>query len=265
MTDKVRFELRGHVALLTLDDPTRRNALSRQIVRGLRGGLTASVKAGARAVVIAANGAAFCAGANIDDLRDGWMEGTDPEEDPALLFRQLVEFDRPVFAAVQGAAVGGGMELALACDIVLATDSAWFAMPELSHGVIPNTGLALLPRAVGTRRALDLILTRRRVPASEAVAIGLASRLASPDRLLDEAFELAQDVVGKAPPGAIKAARSNLYAHADIDWPRVLRSPLDVPAAEWREGLDAFTEKRIASFDRFWTEANSDEHKRSPQ
>ncbi len=258
MTEKVRFEVRGHIALMTLDDPTRRNALSRQIVRGLRSGLAASAGAGARAVVIAANGPAFCAGANIDDLRDGWMEGTDPEEDPALLFRQLVEFDRPVFAAVQGAAIGGGMELALACDIVLATDAAWFAMPELGHGVIPNTGLALLPRAVGTRRALDLILTRRRVPASEAVAIGLATCLTTADRLLEEALELARDVVDRAPPGAIKAARSNLYAHAGIDWQRVLRSPLDVPAAEWREGLDAFAERRATSFNRFWLEANSD-------
>lgn len=252
MSNKVLFEMRGSVALLTLNDPDRRNALSREIVRGLFGALSRSVEAGARAVVVAASGPAFCAGANIDDLRNGWMEGKDPSEDPALLFKRLTESKRPVIAAIHGPAIGGGLELALSCDLAIAADKAWFAMPELGHGVIPNTGIALLPRLVGTRRAMDLMLTRRRVAADEALAMGLVNRIVSAEQVLQEALALAEDIVSKVPPGAIRAAKWNLRAHAAVDWERVLQSPLDVPKAEWQEGLDSFTERRAPSFERFW-------------
>jgi enoyl-CoA hydratase/carnithine racemase len=251
-TDKVLFELRGHAALLTMNDPERRNALSREIVRGFFHALDRSLEAGARAIVVAARGPAFCAGANIDDLRDGWMEGKDPSEDPALLFKRLSELDRPVVAAIQGPALGGGMELMLACDLVVASDAAWFAMPELGHGVIPNTALALLPRVVGQRRALDLILTRRRIPAHEALSFGLVNRVVSAGGVTDEALELVRAIVETSPPGALAAAKANLRVHAPVAWDRVLSSPKDVPKGEWQEGLDAFTERRAASFERFW-------------
>lgn len=252
MSDKILFEMREHTALLTLHDPERRNALSRATVRGLFQALDRSIEAGARAIVIAAQGSAFCAGANIDDLRNGWMEGKDPDEDPALLFKRLTESDRPVVAAIQGPALGGGLELALSCDLVVAGDKAWFAMPELGHGVIPNTAVALLPRLVGTRRALDLILTRRRVAADEALAMGLVNRVVPQEQVLQEALALAEDIVRQAPPGALRAAKRNVHAHSAVDWPRVLSSPLEVPKAEWQEGLDSFTERRMPSFERFW-------------
>jgi enoyl-CoA hydratase/carnithine racemase len=252
MSDKVLFEMLGNVALLTLNDPDRRNALSREIVRGLFAGLDRSIDAGARAVVIAAQGPAFCAGANIDDLRNGWMEGKDPDEDPALLFKRLTESERPVVAAIHGPALGGGLELALSCDLVVAGDGAWFAMPELGHGVIPNTAVALLPRLVGARRALDLIFTRRRVAADEALAMGLVNRVVPTEQVRQQSLLLARLVVSGAPPGALRAAKRNLDAHAAIDWARVLKSPLDVPKAEWQEGLDSFTERRAPSFEHFW-------------
>lgn len=254
-TDKVLFELRGHTALLTLNDPDRRNALSRDIVRGFLHALDRSLEARARAIVVTAHGPSFCAGANIDDLRDGWMEGKDPDEDPALLFKRLSLLDLPVIAAVQGPALGGGMELLLACDLAVASDTAWFAMPELGHGVMPNTAVALLPRTVGWRQAMDLVLTRRRVPAAEALALGLISRVVPSELVLEATVELARDIVGKAPPGALAAAKANLRAHAPVAWERVLASPMDVPRSEWQEGLDAFTERRAASFERFWVAA----------
>ena len=252
--NKVLYEQRGDVALLTLNDPDRRNALSREIVRGLSSALDTALNEGVRAVVITAAGPAFCAGANIDDLRDGWMECPHPDEDPAVMFKRIAEFGRPVVAAVHGAAVGGGMELTLACDLVVAADSAWFSMPELGHGVIPNTGLALLSRVVGVRRAFELILTRRRVPVEEALDIGLVNRVVPGDKVLEGASSLAEQIVGSVPPGALKAAKFNLHAHASIDWPRVLSSPLDVPKKEWQEGLTAFTEKRAPDYGRFWEE-----------
>jgi enoyl-CoA hydratase/carnithine racemase len=255
MNGKVLYERRDDIALVTLNEPERRNALSREIVRGVSGALRCALDDGARAVVIAANGPAFCAGANIDDLRDGWMECPAPDEDPAVMFRRIAEFERPVVAAVHGATVGGGMELTLACDLVVAAESAWFAMPELGHGVIPNTGVALLSRVIGMRRAFDLILTRRRVAADEALEMGLVNRTVPADQLLDGALALAGQIVQAVPPGALKAAKLNLRAHAAIDWERVLRSPLDVPKEEWQEGLTAFAQKRAPEYGRFWHEA----------
>ncbi|SAL65289.1 enoyl-CoA hydratase [Caballeronia arvi] len=252
--DKVLVERRGNIALVTLNDPGRRNALSREIVRGVSVSLQRALDEGARAVVIAANGPAFCAGANIDDLRDGWMERPAPDEDPALMFERIAEFERPVIAAVHGPALGGGMELMLACDLVVACEAAWFSMPELGHGVIPNTGVALLPRVIGMRRAFDLILTRRRVAADEALDIGLVNRVVPAHAVLDSVLSLAGQVVEAVPPGALKAAKRNLRAHAAIDWERVVKSPLDVPKTEWREGLDAFMQKRTPDYDRFWRE-----------
>jgi len=249
---KVTFDMCGDIGLVTLDDRQRRNALSREIVRGLLGSLDAALAAGARAIVIAAQGPAFCAGANIADLLDGWMEARDPDEDPALLFKRLFDFERPVIAAVHGPALGGGLELVLSCDLVVADSSAWFAMPELGHGVIPNTAVALLSRVVGMRRALELVLTRRRVDAEEALTIGLVNRMAPVGTLQAEALQLAQGIVEDAPPGAIRAAKSNLHGHAAVDWARVLASPLDVPKGEWQEGLNAFAERRSPSYRRFW-------------
>jgi enoyl-CoA hydratase/carnithine racemase len=250
----VLYEQRGDIALVTLNDPGRRNALSRGIVRGLSSALDTAMREGARGVVIAAAGSAFCAGANIDDLRNGWMECPEPEEDPAVLFRRIAAFDRPVIAAVNGAALGGGMELTLACDLVVAAEPAWFAMPELGHGVIPNTGLALLFRVVGIRRAYELILTRRRVSATEALAIGLVNHVTPADQVLETALLLAAQIVESVPPGALKAAKLNLFAHAAVDWHRVLASPLDVPKQEWQEGLAAFNQKRAPEYSRFWNE-----------
>ena len=254
--NKVMYERRGDIALLTLNDPDRRNALSREIVRGVSSALDTASREGVRAVVIAAAGPAFCAGANIDDLRDGWMESPDPDEDPAVMFKRIAEFDRPVVAAVHGAAVGGGMELTLACDLVVAAEPAWFSMPELGHGVIPNTGLALLSRVVGIRRAFELILTRRRVlrGGSSGHRPG-QPRLARRQGRSKAQLSLAEQIVESVPPGALKAAKLNLHAHTAIDWGRVLRSPLDVPKQEWQEGLSAFTQKRAPEYGRFWDEA----------
>ncbi|MEX3945677.1 enoyl-CoA hydratase/isomerase family protein [Paraburkholderia sp. BR10937] len=250
--NKVSYERHGEIAVITLNDPGRRNALSREIVRGVSGALDTAMREGARGVVIAAAGGAFCAGANIDDLRNGWMECPDADEDPAVLFKRIAEFDRPVIAAVNGAALGGGMELTLACDLVVAAEPAWFAIPELGHGVIPNTGLALLFRVVGIRRAYELILTRRRVFAPEALAMGLVNHVTPADQALEGALSLAEQIVGAVPPGALRAAKRNLCGHAAVDWHRVLTSPLDVPKPEWQEGLLAFNQKRAPEYSGFW-------------
>lgn len=240
------------IAVLTLDDPQRRNALSRASVSMLLALLERSRAEKARAIVIAANGPVFCAGANIEDLKDGWMSGASDPTDPALLFRSLAEERRPTIAAVQGGALGGGFELTLSCDLVVMGNDAYFALPELGHGVIPNTALARLYRVVGTRRAIELILTRRRLSGPEAAQWGLVNRLVSTAEVLPGAVELARSIVQSTPPGAIGAAKQNLSHHGETDWGRVVSSPEDVPPAEWREGLRAYDERRKPSYDKFW-------------
>ena len=248
----VLYSRDGDIAILTLNDLQRRNALSRASVTLLLELLERSRTEKARAIVIAASGPIFCAGANIDDLKDGWMSGASDPTDPALLFRALAEETRPTIAAVQGGALGGGFELTLSCDLAVMGTESYFALPELGHGVIPNTALARLHRIVGTRRALELILTRRRLSAADALEWGLANRLVATADALSSAIELARSIVQSAPPGAISAAKRNLAHHSATDWARVLASPEDVPAAEWREGLRSFDERRKPSYDRFW-------------
>jgi enoyl-CoA hydratase/carnithine racemase len=249
----VSYELRDGIAVLWLDDPARRNALSRAIVSGMFAALARSREDNARAIVVAGRGKAFCAGANIDDLRDGWMEGREPDTDPTRLFQALSEEPRIVIAAVHGAALGGGFELTLACDLVVASAEAFFALPELGVGVIPNTAAARLQKIVGSRVALELILTRRRLTGAEAAKLGLVNKVVdAPVDVVAEAVALATQIVSQAGPGAIAAAKRAHHGHAPTDWERVRATLTDVPRPEWQEGLDAFAEKRAPDFNRFW-------------
>lgn len=248
----VLYSLQRDIAVLTLNDTQRRNALSRASVAMLLELIARARTERARAIVIAANGPVFCAGANIDDLKDGWMSSAPDPTDPALLFRALADETRPTIAAVQGGALGGGFELTLSCDLVVMGAKSYVALPELGHGVIPNTALARLHKVVGTRRAAELVLTRRRLSAAQAVDWGLANRVVPTVDVLSSAIDLALGIVQSAPPGAIAAAKRNLAHHCETDWARVLSSPEDVPSAEWREGLRSFDERRKPSYDQFW-------------
>jgi enoyl-CoA hydratase/carnithine racemase len=253
----VRYERRGYVAVLTLSDVSRRNALSRAIVRSMLESLLRAAAEHARAIVIAGDGTAFCSGANMADLRDGWMEGNEPETDPVRLFRALVESPIPLVAAVHGAALGGGFELTLSCDFVVAGEQAWFALPELGVGVVPNTALARLPQLVGVRRATEIILLRERLSATQALSLGLATKVVPTGSELDEALAMARRIVSTTTPGALAAAKRHLLLHNAIDWERVRSSLHEVPKPEWQEGLDAYTEHRPFDYDKFWPDAGA--------
>lgn len=248
----IEYSLREDIAIVTLSEPDRRNALSRASVAGLHDAMARSRDDGARGVVIAARGPAFCAGANIDDLRTGWMENRVVETDPTRFFKSLTDDRRVVVAAVNGIALGGGFELTLACDLVVAGPDASFVCPELSLGVIPPTVLALLARSVGRRRALELMLTRRRVKVEEAMSIGLVNKIAAADAVLEEAVDLARSVIRSVPPGALGVAKRYNNLLDPVDWDLVFGASKEVPAEEWREGLVAYLEKRQPDYSRFW-------------
>ncbi|NGO53451.1 enoyl-CoA hydratase/isomerase family protein [Allomesorhizobium camelthorni] len=247
-----RSELRGHVLLLTLDDVAHRNALSRSIVRGFVDTIIRSRSQGARVIVIAAAGSVFCAGANVNDLAGGWMAANDPETDPVTLFQTLAEERRLVIAAVNGPTLGGGVELTLSCDVVFAEQDAFFCLPEIGLGVVPNTALARLSGIVGPRKALEMIVSRRRVKAAEAAEIGLATQLVSSGEALSLALDFAEKIAVEVSPGALRVSKEYINKYESTDWKGVRVSPTEVPHEEWQEGIRAFSERRRPDFDRFW-------------
>lgn len=254
----VRFERRGTVGLITLAKPDRHNALAADLVADLLATLDRPEARQAAALVIAGDGPSFCAGADIGDLLDaGWMtpapSGTAPVgPTPMDLFERLDGHPRPTVAAVHGRALGGGFELTLCCDLVVAAADAVFALPELGLGVVPNTGLARLAQIAGPRHALDLILTRRRIGAEEAAALGLVSRIVPPGSAVDAAVELARTITDGAPPGAIAAVKRAVRRAAPLDWEAVRSMLAELPPGEWAEGLGAFRDRRRPDYSEFW-------------
>jgi 2-(1,2-epoxy-1,2-dihydrophenyl)acetyl-CoA isomerase len=220
----VRFERRGGSALITLDSPATRNALTAPVKEGLAQAI-AQVRAdpGIRAVVLAGANGAFCAGGDLRGIAaavQGRSEGLRERMHGAnALFRELLTLDRPLIAAVDGAAYGAGFSLALAADFVLVTPRARFSMVFMRLGLVPDCGASyMLPRIVGAQRARELFLSAREVDAREALALGIAMELHEPAALLPRALALADSFAGASPqavsllkritldPGAMEAA-----------------------------------------------------------
>jgi enoyl-CoA hydratase len=245
----VRTERRGHVAVVTVDRPKALNALNPQVLAELAA--TFATLGDARAVVLTGAGEkAFVAGADI-----AAMSGLGPTEATAFAaqgqaaLNAIEELPAPVIAAVNGFALGGGCELAMACDLILAAPNAVFGQPEVALGVIPGFGgTQRLVRRVGSMRARELIFTGRRVKADEAVAIGLALRVASP--VLDEALALAETIAAQAPVAVRLAKRAVLDAdgadlRTGLAGERNLFG-LCFATGDQKEGMAAFLEKRAA-------------------
>ena len=250
----VTLEMRGHVGIIYLQDHARLNALSAALILGVLNALEESRGKGARAVVIASASKHFCAGADISEmLHSRWLsaESSNPDAPtPLELFKAIETEPRVVIAAANGMVLGGGVELSLACDMLLAAEDATFTLPELGLGAIPNTAMARLPALVGARVAKELILTRRRITAAEALQLGLVNRVVAPAELLDQAIAMADSVVTGAPPGAITAAKSGM--RPVMDWTQVTGMLKAMDTREWTEGFDAFLSKRKPSYERFW-------------
>jgi enoyl-CoA hydratase len=253
--DLVRSEGRGGVTLWTLDRPDALNALSSAMLEAIAA-RAAEVAADrdARAVVITGEGRAFAAGADIEEMRAF-------SSDQALAFSRLghrvcaaIEaLPVPVIAAVNGFALGGGCELALACDWIYASEKARFGQPEVNLGVIPGFGgTSRLPRRVGVGWARELVLSGAAISADDARSIGLVNRVFAPEALLDAAIEAAETVAAKGPL-AVARARSVLLEGQDVD-PRAAHALEQhafaaVFATEDRaEGMAAFVEKRDPKF-----------------
>jgi enoyl-CoA hydratase len=205
----VLVERKEKIAVLTINRPSKRNALNLAVVRALEENLdTLALDGELRALVLRGAGTkAFVAGADIGELKERGAEESLAGIN-AKLFQKVEEFPLPIVAACHGWSLGGGMELAMACDIRVASASARFGQPELNLGILPAAGgMHRLPALVGMGMAKDLVLTGRILNADEALRAGLVSRVVSDDRIFEEAIELAKAIANMAPLASKLAKR----------------------------------------------------------
>jgi len=254
--ENITAETRGNVGLITLNRPKALNALSSGLMTELAEGVEAFENDTAvGAMVLTGSEKAFAAGADIKEMKDKtYMEAY--EEDFITADWERVAYARkPVIAAVAGYALGGGCELAMMCDLIIAADTAKFGQPEITLGIIPGAGgTQRLTRSVGKSKAMDLVLTGRMMEAEEAERCGLVSRVVSADELLDEALAAATQIAGyeRASVMAAKEMVDRAYETTLSEGirfeRRIFQSLFGTPGQ--KEGMDAFANKRKPDFNR---------------
>lgn len=259
----LRYERRGRCALVTLDRPEARNAYSEDMVDSLVRALNdADADPEVRCLVITGAGKAFSAGGDLKRMRDkaGMFEGGPVglkrgyEAHIQRIPRRFARFDKPVIAAVNGPAIGAGLDLACMADLRLASESARFGSTFVKVGLVPGDGGAyLLPRVVGLPRALDLMLTGRVIDVAEAERIGLVQRVLPADHLLSEAMNLAETIALNAPLAVQLTKRAAYRSYeADLETALELASSYQGMAqntADHFEAVDAMLEKRSPRFE----------------
>lgn len=206
----VKFEKQGNVAVLTIDRPEALNALNSQVLCDLDAAIS-QVEADdeVRVVVLTGAGRSFVAGADIGEMVNfSAIDGKKFGVHGGSIFLRLENLSKPVIAAINGFALGGGCELAMACDIRIASEKAKFGQPEVGLGITPGFGgTQRLPRIVGISKAMELILTAKVIKAEEAKAIGLVSEVYPAEELMDKAMELANAICANAPIAVSESKR----------------------------------------------------------
>jgi enoyl-CoA hydratase/carnithine racemase len=254
------YEVKDGIATLTLNRPERLNALGGSLRQDFHDAVT---RAGAdpevRVMVVTGAGKGFCSGGDVKAMGEAkagqrerpLLEKIAPGRDRTLL--AMREAPQPIIAAVNGAAAGAGMNLALGCDLRIASTAAKFTQAFVKRGLHPDWGgTYFLPRVVGMAKACEMIFTGEVIDAAEALRLGIVSRVVAPEELLPTAYEVARRIAA-GPPVAIRLAKRSLYANEDLD----LRGALQMETMaqnicfeteDATEGIRAFGEKRAPIF-----------------
>lgn len=253
--ENIKVNIEENVAIVTMNRPKALNALNNQTLDELD---TIMESIGSDksilGVIITGEGKAFVAGADISQMKPYKAEeGRDYAEYAQSVFNKIESLGKPVIAAINGYALGGGCELAMSCDLRIASEKAIFGQPEVNLGVIPCFGgTQRLPRLIGSGRAKELIYTGRQVKADEALFMGLVNKVVPADELLSEAKKVMAIIISKAPM-AVRYAKISINKGSDLDLNNALELEKDLAALTFAsddkdEGMTAFLEKRPAQF-----------------
>ena len=254
--ENVRTENREGILVVTIDRPKVLNALNAQTVEEI-GKVFAEARddQSVRAVIITGGGEkAFVAGADINELaRKNPISGKETSERGQFVLSSIENFPRPVIAAINGYALGGGCEIALACHIRIASEKAQIGLPEVSLGIIPGYGgTQRMARLLGKAKAFELVCTGDRVSAAEAERIGLVNKVVPPEQLMPAAEEMARKIMSRSPV-AVRAAMEAINFGSDMPFEagQFLEATLFgllCASEDMKEGMTAFLEKRQADF-----------------
>ena len=249
-TAPVLSEIDGPIAYLTLNRPEKRNALSEQLMYRLTAALRETGKnPDVQVVVIRAKGSVFSSGHDLSELISRTVIDYRRIFDACTeLMETIQEIWQPVIAQVQGPATAAGCQLVATCDLAIAADSAWFATPGVKIGLFCSTPMVALTRAVGRKRAMEMLLTGEPISASEAVATGLINR-AVPVAQLEEAVRALAGKIAEQSPNIVSLGKEAFYTQIDLDQPKAYAYAKEVMsmnalAADAQEGVSAFLGKR---------------------
>lgn len=252
---KLIIQDNGAVRVIKINNPEALNALNTAILKELDAAFTEVAEDnGIHAVVLTGEGRAFVAGADISEMKSkNAIEGEIFGKLGASVFRKIELLPKPVIAAVNGFALGGGCELAMSCDIRLASAKAKFGQPEVGLGITPGfSGTQRMPRLIGMGKAKELIYTADIIDAAEAYRIGLVNHVYEPEALMEEAMKMAEKIASKAPI-AVKNSKEaiNRGIQTDMDSAVAIEAylfGLCFASEDQKEGMTAFFEKRKANF-----------------
>ena len=249
----LKFEKRDKIGILTLDRPNALNALNEDVFKELTCFFNDEETIQTiRALVITGEGKAFIAGADIKAMQEySTQEGYDFSEIGKRVFDQIANLEIPVIAAINGFALGGGLELALSCDIRVASEKARLGLPEVNLGLIPGfNGTQRLPRLVGAGNAMYLMMLGEGITANEAYQLGIVQKLAKPETVLEETLELADKIAGKS-PNALRLIKKMVHEGVELNFKDAGKMEskefghlFKEDQQEREEGINAFLEKR---------------------